>query len=454
LSEHVFDLAVTGNILYGSSLIDNGTILIKGEKISCISAKPDGFQTKIHINAQDKLVLPGAIDSHVHSLSYPEEGFRNSTIAACRGGVTTIIDMPVDAPSGIATPDALKKKIEVVEKESYVDVALLGSVKNDSLEYIYKLKESGVCGFKLSLFDTDPVRFPRVNDGNLLEAFFIIAKTGLTAGVHAENDEIIKSLMEKFIKEDRTYPLAHCETRPEVSETESVLRSLEIARAAGVRLHLYHISCSRSVDHAQYYRKEGNPVTLETCPHYLIFSEEDMVKLGGKLRINPPVRKKADSAQLWSKLQYGEIDCVSSDHAPWPAEKKNKLSIFDNACGIPGVEILFPILFSEGVAKEKISIFTLTKVLMENPAKIFGLFPKKGTLIPGSDADIVVLDPEKKWTVLKNELHPNVGWSPYEGMELTGKVDMTIVRGKIVFNKGETTAQKGYGRFIRPTETP
>jgi dihydroorotase-like cyclic amidohydrolase len=121
---------------------------------------------------------------------------------------------------------------------------------------------------------------------------------------------------------------------------------------------------------------------------------------------------------------------------------------------MPGVELLFPILFSEGVAKEKISISVLTKVLMENPAKIFGLFPKKGTLIPGSDADMVVFDPEKKWTVLKNELHPNVGWSPYEGMELTGKVDMTIVRGKIVFNKGETTAPKGYGRFIRPTETP
>jgi allantoinase len=179
-----------------------------------------------------------------------------------------------------------------------------------------------------------------------------------------------------------------------------------------------------------------------------------MEKLGGKLRINPPVRKKADSAKLWRKLQYGEIECVSSDHAPWPIEKKNKSSIFENACGIPGVEILFPVLFSEGVAKEKISIFTLAKVVMENPAKIFGLFPKKGTLIPGSDADIVVLDPEKRWIVIQNELHPNVGWSPYEGMELTGKVDMTIVRGKIVFNKGEITAPKGYGRFIRPTGTP
>jgi allantoinase len=450
LSEHIFDLAVTGNILFGESIVKNGTVLVDGEMISGVIHKDEGFRAKNHIHAEDKWVLPGAIDSHVHSLSYPGEGFLYSTRSACAGGVTTIIDMPVDAPEGIALPEALRNKIAIVEKESFVDVALLGSVKNDTLSHIPALKKEGACGFKLSMFDTDPDRFPRVNDGNLLNAFSIIKETGLTAGVHAENDEIIKALIERYIDEGRTYPRAHCETRPEVSETESVLRGLEVARATGVRFHLYHISCSRSVDLANYYREEGYPVTLETCPHYLVFSEEDMDRLGGRLRINPPVRKKPESDNLWRGLKDGRIDTVASDHAPWPVEQKDRPSIFENSCGAPGVETLLPILFSEGVVKNRISMTDLSRVLMENPARIFGLFPKKGMLAPGSDADIIVFHPQKRWTVKGKDLHTSAKWTPYEGMEILGKVETTIVRGRIVFHEGNVVGEKGYGKFVRP----
>ena len=449
MSDYIYDLAITGNIFLGGNIIKNGTILVEGESISCISDTADRFRVKTHIHAHDKWVLPGAIDSHVHSLSYPGEGLANSTRSACAGGVTTIIDMPVEPPAGIAHPEALKKKIAMVERESYVDVALLGSVKNDTLDHIPGLKLEGACGYKLSLFDTDPNRFPRINDGNLLDAFSIIRETGLTAGVHAENDEIIKGLIARYMNEGRTFPRAHCETRPEVSETESVLRGLEIARAAGVRFHLYHISCSRSVDLVRYYREEGCPVTLETCPHYLVFSEEDMDRLGPKLRINPPMRKKTEPDQLWQRLKKGEIDCVSSDHAPWPLDQKNRPSIFENSCGAPGVETLLPVLFSEGVAKKRISMPLLSRVLMENPASIFGLYPRKGILAPDSDADIIVLDPEKTWTINAEDMHTKAGWTPYEGMEITGKVEMTIVRGKVVFHEGEVTGEKGYGQFIR-----
>jgi allantoinase len=330
----------------------------------------------------------------------------------------------------------------------------LGSVKNNSLGQIQALKESGACGFKLSLFDTDPERFPRITDGNLLEAFSIIARTSLSAGIHAENDEIIKQLIQKSIKEKRTYPLAHCETRPEVSETESVLRGLEIARAAGVRLHLYHLSCSRSIDLAMNYRREGCSVTLETCPHYLVFSEEDMDRLGGKLRINPPVRKKDETKRLWIKLREDAINCVGSDHAPWPLQKKNKPSIFDNSCGAPGVETLLPVMFSEGVAKNRITLVSLIKILAANPAKIFGLSPRKGTLAPGSDADIVIFDPKEKWTIKAEEMHTKAGWTLYEGMQITGRVKTTIVRGQIVFNNNKITGKKGHGVFIKSSNTP
>lgn len=450
MNQHVFDLSITGNILFGTHVIEGGTIFVGKEKISAITDNPKGFHTKNHINANGKWILPGVIDSHVHSLSYPGEGFYNSTRSAAAGGVTTIIDMPVDAPQGIATPESLKKKIAMVERESLVDVALLGLVKNDTLTNIPLLKGEGVCGFKLSLFHTEPDRFPRVHDGQLLKAFSIIKETGLTAGVHAENDEIIKLLIEKYIREGNTSPRAHCETRPNVSETSSVLKALEFAKATGVRLHLYHMSCARSIKLAKSFREDGCSVTSETCPHYLIFSEEDMDRLGAKIRINPPVRKKTELGLLWEQLSKHEINCVSSDHAPWPVEMKSRPSIFENACGAPGVETLLPLLFSEGVVKGKISIIKLSQVLSENPAMIFHLFPKKGLLAPGSDADIVILDPKKKKVVRAEEMHTKAGWTPYEGMELTGVVDMTILRGKIIFQDGKVMEENGYGSFIRP----
>lgn len=450
MNRPIFDLAVTGNILLGDQVIEGGTVLVSGEKIAGIIGQAEGFQSKTHVRAEGNYILPGIIDSHVHSLSFPGEGFFNSTRSAAAGGVTTIIDMPVDAPKGIATPESLKRKISVLEQESLVDVALLGSVKNETLAYIHPLKEGGVCGFKLSLFDTDPDRFPRVRDGELLKAFSIISETGLTAGIHAENDEIIKSLIEQYIREGKTYPRAHCETRPEVSETESVLKALEFARATGVRLHLYHLSCARSVELAKRFREEGCSITSETCPHYLIFSEEDMDRLGAKLRINPPMRRRGEPDLLWDQLSKGEIDCVSSDHAPWPMERKSSPSIFENASGCPGVETLLPVLFSEGVAKRRISIFRLSQVLSENPAKTFKLFPKKGTLAPGSDADMVILDPKKRRILSAAQMHAKAGWTPYEGMEIAGLIDMTIVRGRIIFREGEIQGDKGYGSFVRP----
>ncbi len=450
MNDPVFDLAVTGNILLGDHVIEGGTVLVSGEKIAGIIGQGEGFQSKTHIQAEGKYILPGIIDSHVHSLSYPGEGFFHSTRSAAAGGVTTMIDMPVDAPEGVANPESLRKKIALVEEESIVDVALLGSVKNETLAHIPQLKQEGVCGFKLSLFDTDPQRFPRVHDAQLLKAFSMIRETGLTAGVHAENDEIIKSLIEQYVREGKTYPRAHCETRPYVSETESVLKALEFTRATGVRLHLYHLSCARSVELAKHFREEGCSITSETCPHYLVFSEEDMDRLGAKLRINPPMRRREEPDLLWDQLSKGEIDCVSSDHAPWPVERKSSPSIFENASGCPGVETLLPVLFSEGVAKRRISIFRLSQVLSENPAKTFKLFPRKGTLAPGSDADMVVLDPKKKKMIRAKQMYAKAGWTPFEGMEIAGSIEMTMVRGQIVYQEGEIQGEKGYGSFIRP----
>ncbi|MEW6266707.1 MAG: amidohydrolase family protein [Thermodesulfobacteriota bacterium] len=452
MSDPIFDLAITGDILQPDHVVRTGVLLVEGEKIVRIADEKELFQARRHYDARGRLVLPGVIDSHVHSFSYPGEGFANATRAACAGGATTIIDMPVDAPKGIATPAALAGKISLAETESHVDLALLASVKNETLDQIPALAAAGACGFKLSLFDTEPDRFPRVHDGHLLEAFRLIGRTGLTAGVHAENDEIIKYLIAQALSAGRTHPRAHLETRPEVTETESVLKALEIARAAGVRLHLHHLSCSRSVELAALYQAEGGLVSLETCPHYLLFSAEDLDRLGARLRINPPVRSRKESEALWRALGQGRIDCVGSDHAPWPLEYKSRPSIFDNASGTPGVETLLTVLFSEGVVKGRITVPVLSRVLSENPSRLFGLFPRKGVFLPGSDADVVILNPEEKWTIAAGQLKTAVGWTPYEGLEVTGKVTTTIIRGRIVYHQGEILGEKGFGRFLRPSK--
>ena len=446
----LFDLAITGNILFEGQLVPGGTLLVKQGRVSGIIDSEIHFEANKHLHAEGKWVLPGVVDEHVHSLSYPGEGFYNSTQSAAAGGVTTIIDMPVDAPSGTATPETLKKKIAMVEQESFIDVALTGVVKNETIHHIHALKEEGVCGFKLSLFHTEANRFPRIDDGHLLEAFSVIRETGLTAGVHAENDELIKFLIERHIREGKTYPRAHCETRPEVSETESVLKALEFARATGVRLHLYHISCSRSIEFARRFNEEGCSVTTETCPHYLFFSEEDMDRFGGTIRINPPIRKRPEPDRLWAQLSHGEIDCVGSDHIPWPEDWKHRPTIFECASGIPGVETLLPLLFSEGVLKGKLSVGALSKILSENPAKIFKLYPRKGALAIGSDADIVIFDPKKRWVLRPEQMHTTAKWTPYAGMEINGGVETTIVRGMIIYHQGNVVGEKGYGAFIRP----
>ncbi len=447
-----FHMAVTGDIVLGDRVVHSGALLIDDGIIAAVADSLAGVRADSVIDAAGRLVLPGVIDSHVHSLSFPGEGFFHSTRSAAAGGVTTIVDMPVDAPAGIADPEALAAKIALVEKESVTDVALLGSVKDDTIGNIPLLRDGGVCGFKLSLFDTDPHRFPRVSDGCLLDAFAAIADTGLTAGVHAENDEIVRHLIARHMDQGKTYPKAHCETRPPVSETESVLKALEFAWATGVRLHLYHVSLSRSVDLANYYRGQGVRVSAETCPHYLVFSEDDMDALAGRLRINPPVREGKERGLLWQKIKAGEIDTVSSDHAPWPAERKESASIFGCASGCPGVETLLPLVYSEGVAAGRISLADIIRVTCEAPARLFGLYPKKGSLLPGSDADLVILDPEKRWTVRAGELCAHAGWTPYEGMEVTGRVETTIVRGTVVYHKGAFPGNKGTGRFVRPVE--
>jgi len=450
-ADFIPDLLIQGDIVLPDRVLTDCMIGIRDGLIAGIfeaGAIPSGCE---RIDARGKLVLPGVIDAHVHCFSSLQEGFVYATRSAAAGGVTTLIDMPYDAGAPVVSADVLFKKRKRLENEAVVDVALLGTIKKTGgLDQISKLAEAGVCGFKVSLFETDPERFPRIPDGELLDAFRLIKETGLPIGVHAENDEIVKSESSREHSLASTDPLSHSRSRPKVAESEAVLRALELAYATGVRLHIYHVSHPRIFDLVDWYREQGVMVSAETCVHYLTLNETDLLRLGAKAKVNPPLRTESDRKGLWQLCAAGRVDFITSDHAPWELERKQKENIFDNAAGMPGVEMLLPLIYSKGVAGGKITINDLARLLSENPARIFNLFPGKGQIRPGADADLVILDPEVKWTVDETKQHSTAGWSPYNGRAMQGKIVRTIVRGETVYDGTAIVVESGFGKFVEP----
>jgi len=212
-----------------------------------------------------------------------------------------------------------------------------------------------------------------------------------------------------------------------------------------------HLSLPRSVELARWYADSGTSVSVETCPHYLAFTVEDMIAHGGRLKINPPLRTADDVEGLWAHLREGSIDTIGSDHAPWPLSDKTHLNVFDNRSGVPGVETLFAVVANGSSAREGIGLDDLVRTMSSRPAELFGLGDRKGRLAPGYDADIVAFDPDRSWVVDETQLHSNAGWSPYHGMELTGRVVLTVAGGEVVWDGNDVVARPGRGRVLEPS---
>jgi allantoinase len=400
-------------------------------RIAAVGEPADGA-----LDFGDALLLPGAIDVHVHTRSAPEEGIDACTRAAAAGGVTTIVDMPYDAGGPIDSPDAFAAKVADVRREARVDVALWATVPpRGPIEHVQTLVDAGAAAFKLSTFETHPIRFPRIPDGQLLSAFEQIAAAGGLAGVHAENDEIVRA----GIEAERAAghggdPLAHARSRPPVAEHEAIARCLELARATGVRLHVCHVSTPRGLELVRAARADGVDVTAETCPHYLLFDESELRRQGGWAKINPPLRA--------APLAADGIDLIASDHVGWPRERKQGDDIFTLAAGAPGVELIVALLH------DALGAAALARLLSEAPARRFGLWPRKGSLAPGADGDVLVLDPEIEWEIDPAALETPAGWSPYAGRRVRGRVVAAFVRGRQVWDGHRVLAPAGHGQFV------
>jgi len=384
----------------------------------------------------DALLLPGAVDVHVHTRSSPSEGIEPCTRAAAAGGVTTIIDMPYDAAGPIDSLAAFGRKVADVEREAHVDMALWATVPpRGPIDQVQPLVDAGAAAFKLSTFETHPVRFPRIPDGQLLAAFAAIAAAGGLAGVHAENEEIVRSGIEAERAADHGGdPLAHARSRPPVAEHEAIARCLELARATDVRLHICHVSTPRGVELVRAARADGVDVSAETCPHYLLLDESELECHGGEAKINPPLRA--------APLPADGLDLISSDHVGWPRERKHGADIFALASGAPGVELLVPLVH------DALGAAAVVELLSAAPARRFGLWPRKGNLMPGADADVLVLDPSLEWEIDPALLITPAGWSPYAGRRLRGRVIAAFSRGVQVWDGQRVCSPAGHGRFL------
>lgn len=444
-----FDIAIRGALVVPDRPVRRGEIRIRDGVIAEIGDELVGADSVIDVG--DRLVMPGAMDAHVHCLSYLDEGIEATTRAAAAGGVTTVIDMPFDADEPIWSPVAFERKRELAGREAHVDMALLATVhREDGAADVAPMAAMGACGFKLSIFNTDSYRFPRIADVDLLDVFTAIAATPLRACLHAENDEIILPLIERAKARGDVGPSAHLTTRPPVSETEGVLKVLEFAHATKAKVHLCHLSLGRSVELTRWYRDQGTDCTCETCTHYLTFSDQDLLRLGGLMRINPPMRSEGDRDALWEALANGDIDLVGSDHVGWPRERKTNADIFANSSGAPGIENLVPMTLSQGLNGRKATPHRLAAALAQRPAELFGLADRKGSLRPGLDADLFIWDAESTVVVDEAALQSRAGWSPYHGLTQHGRVSLTMSRGEVVYDGEAIQSTPGRGRFLEP----
>jgi len=442
------DLAVRGMLRGAGGSWTIGEILVRDGVIQAISA-PGTIPARRTVDVGTDYLVPGMVDAHVHSLSHHGEGIAAATRAAAAGGVTTIVEMPYDGAGSISTPDRLHRKRELVEREAHIDVALLGTAApGGGWREMDALVDAGAAGFKVSIFHTDDHRFPRIPDGELLDVFTAAAANGAPVCVHAENDDIIKHLIGRYRPEGDD-PLAHARSRPEVAETLGVLTVLEIGRAAGARIHMCHTSVPRSVDLVRAWSSEGMDVTLETCPHYLLLDTDDMARQGSRLKINPPLRPRAAREGLWDRIDSGAVDVISSDHAPWPLDLKTKPNVFDNHSGAPGVQTIYPMVLAAAHQRSRTSFNAVIDAMTVNPATRYGL-GTKGVLAPGYDADIVAFSPTRSWRVDAADMHSNAGWTPYDGFDVTGRIDLVISRGRVVHD-GELRSSEGDGRSLYPT---
>jgi allantoinase len=417
------------------------------------------FGVEKEIDVSGAVIMPGFIDPHVHfdDPGYTErEDFETGTRSAAAGGITTVIDMPCTSVPPVTSGENFDFKYNIVSKKAYVDFAFWGGVtplQVESGEYKKTLRElydRGIVGVKfytISGMDS----YPRMPVNLMDQAFRELKELGLVCGVHAEDFYLVDYYSNYLRKIHRTDPDSWAEGRVYGAEPVAIWTVASITQKVHNKLHVVHLSSKEGLNVVKWAKNESIDITAETCPHYLLFTSEDYKKIGAVLKTTPPLRSKIDRESLWKGIQDGLIDFVASDHAAakYP-EEKSKDDFWENYSGIPGTQLIIPILLTYGFHTSKITLHQIEEIMSENAAKRYGIYPRKGVIREGSDADFTIIDPNERWIVEPNDLESKGKYSIVAGYEMKGKIKKTIVRGEVLFDDGfGVLNKKGYGSFVK-----
>jgi dihydropyrimidinase/allantoinase len=441
-----------GNIFTETGLVKAGLSIDNG-KIAAIGKGPALPKADKTIDAAGKIVIPGCIDVHTHILDMVyayREDFVTGTKAAVSGGITTILEMPLGI-EGKSVIEAFDMQLSSMKEKCLIDFGLIGAAGYTTIDAIQELAQKGCIAFKTFMIDPPEEEAElrdcaAKNDYFLLKIFAEIAKTGLPSSVHAENDSIITHEIGRLRALGRNDFDAHTESRPALAEDEACIRALLLAHHAKVKLNLVHMSSKNAFQFIRTAKKRGFDVTCEVTPHHLFLTSKDGARIGPWAKVDPPLRSEEHVAAAWRALHDGTIDMVASDHSPYEYYEKQSETIFECGSGTPGVETLLPVLL-DAVNKNRITLKKLVEVTARNPARRFGLH-QKGIIAVDADADLVMVDMKKKYTIRNENMFTKPGITVFDGMEVQGAVEKTLVRGAVVYDNGEFCMEKGYGEFL------
>jgi allantoinase len=446
------DVIIRGGQVVTPDAVFAADVAIADGQIAAIGPDLSG-PAREEIDARGLLVFPGVIDIHVH-FNEPGrvewEGLWHGSRAFAAGGGVLFADMPLNSVPPVIDRDAFEQKRRSAERQTLVDFALWGGLVPGNLRELPHLAAAGVIGFKAFMADSGVPEFPAADDYTLLEGMRLAAELRLPVAVHAENAVLVRQLAEDARRSGRISPRDYARSRPVIAEVEAIQRALCFAAETGCALHIVHVSTARGIALALAAREQGVDVSVETCPHYLVFTEDDLERLGALVKCAPPLRSRVEQERLWAALQRGEIDLVASDHSPAPPALKEADDFFAAWGGIAGVQSTLPVLLTEGVAARGLSLSLLARVLADRPAERFRL-GRRGRLTEGATADLVLVEPDTSWTLTPDHLHTRYRLSPYVGYTFRGRVRRTIVRGQTVYCDGQFD-ERVRGQLVRPQE--
>ena len=446
----MIDLVVkNGKILVGKTLVDGG-IAVDGGKIIAVARDLNLPQANMTYDSKGNLILPGFIDLHVHfrDPGYPDrEDFQTGTAAAAAGGITCIGDMPNPFPP-TTTPEVYKEKQRIADSKAIIDFTLYGGTSESNVDNFESLIDLGVKIFKT--YST--TKYQALSASTPSSIIRILERTNETGSLlmhHAENENIVDRATEGVKEEGLKGFNAHARSRPPISEEVTINMVLSAARETASQIYICHVSTKEGIESIRRAKKKGIQVRAETCPHYLILTEEDGVGLGPYAKTNPPLRSLEHQMALWEGICDGTLDVVSSDHCPYTRKEKDKglCDIFEAPPGMPGLDTSIPLMLTQ-VSKDRLSLERLVELYSVNPAKILGIYPRKGALQVGSDADITIVNPKKEGIIRCDELYTKNQLTMFEGRKVKGRPVATFVRGTIVMQDGEVIGKSGYGKSI------